>query len=120
MSTYRSVGLHATESSGAPSSVAMQDICTSIACCTSCYVTTIQFLQLPDTATSRACTSSTSQLKRLSDVASARHADILRTVSRWDRLLVFGGLNLAAIALFVVCFTLLPILTLRPRKFAIL
>ena len=42
------------------------------------------------------------------------------TVSRWDRLLVFGGLNLAAIALFVVCFTLLPILSLRPRKFAIL
>ncbi|EME50346.1 hypothetical protein DOTSEDRAFT_69020 [Dothistroma septosporum NZE10] len=41
-------------------------------------------------------------------------------LSRWDRLLVFGGLNLAAIALFVVCFTLLPILSLRPRKFAIL
>lgn len=42
------------------------------------------------------------------------------TVSRWDRLLLFGGLNLAAIALFVVCFTLMPILSLRPRKFAIL
>jgi len=41
-------------------------------------------------------------------------------LSRWDRLLVFGGLNLAAIALFVVCFTLLPILSLKPRKFAIL
>ncbi|CAK1356162.1 hypothetical protein CKM354_000415400 [Cercospora kikuchii] len=41
-------------------------------------------------------------------------------LSRWDRLLLFGGLNLAAIALFVVCFTLLPILSLRPRKFAIL
>lgn len=34
--------------------------------------------------------------------------------------MVFGGLNLAAVALFVVCFTLLPILSLRPRKFAIL
>lgn len=44
----------------------------------------------------------------------------MRTVSRWDRLLFFGGLNLAAIALFVVCFTLLPILSLRPREFAIL
>lgn len=44
----------------------------------------------------------------------------MRTVSRWDRLLLFGGLNLAAIALFVVCFTLMPILSLRPRKFAIL
>ncbi|KAG9679955.1 SFT2-domain-containing protein, partial [Aureobasidium melanogenum] len=41
-------------------------------------------------------------------------------LSRWDRLLVFGALNLAAIALFVVCFTLMPVLTLRPRKFAIL
>lgn len=41
-------------------------------------------------------------------------------LSRWDRILLFGGLNLAAIALFVVCFTLLPILSLRPRKFAIL
>ncbi|EGP91932.1 unnamed protein product [Zymoseptoria tritici ST99CH_1A5] len=41
-------------------------------------------------------------------------------LSRWDRLLLFGGLNLAAIALFVVCFTLLPVLSLRPRKFAIL
>ncbi|GAB7361169.1 hypothetical protein MBLNU230_g1202t1 [Neophaeotheca triangularis] len=41
-------------------------------------------------------------------------------LSRWDRLLVFGGLNLAAVALFVICFTLLPILSLRPRKFAIL
>ncbi|KAK4991814.1 Protein transport protein sft2 [Elasticomyces elasticus] len=41
-------------------------------------------------------------------------------VSRWDRLLVFGGLNLAALALFVVCFTLMPILLLRSRKFAIL
>ncbi|CAK3994872.1 transport SFT2 [Lecanosticta acicola] len=41
-------------------------------------------------------------------------------LSRWDRLLVFGGLQLAAIALFIVCFTLLPILSLRPRKFAIL
>ena len=35
-------------------------------------------------------------------------------------MLVFGALNLAAIALFVVCFTLMPVLTLRPRKFAIL
>ncbi|KAK4997403.1 Protein transport protein sft2 [Elasticomyces elasticus] len=41
-------------------------------------------------------------------------------LSRWDRLLVFGGLNLAALALFVVCFTLMPILLLRSRKFAIL
>ncbi|KAK0365588.1 Protein transport protein sft2 [Friedmanniomyces endolithicus] len=41
-------------------------------------------------------------------------------LSRWDRLLLFGGLNLAAVALFIVCFTLLPILSLRPRKFAIL
>ncbi|TKA62833.1 hypothetical protein B0A49_12466, partial [Cryomyces minteri] len=41
-------------------------------------------------------------------------------LSRWDRLLVFGGLNLAALALFVVCFAIMPALALRPRKFAIL
>ncbi|KAK3675861.1 Protein transport protein sft2 [Vermiconidia calcicola] len=41
-------------------------------------------------------------------------------LSRWDRLLIFGGLNLAAVALFVVCFTLFPILSLKPTKFAIL
>ncbi|KAF2154575.1 SFT2 domain protein [Myriangium duriaei CBS 260.36] len=41
-------------------------------------------------------------------------------LSRWDRLLVFGALNLAALALFIICFFLFPALTLRPRKFAIL
>lgn len=41
-------------------------------------------------------------------------------VSRWDRILVFGALNLAALALFVICFTLFPVLSIRPRKFAIL
>ena len=42
------------------------------------------------------------------------------TVSRWDRLLVFGGCNLAALACFVICFALFPVLSLKPRKFAIL
>jgi len=43
-------------------------------------------------------------------------------LSRWDRLLVFGGLNLAALALFVTCFALFPtgIFLVKPRKFAIL
>lgn len=41
-------------------------------------------------------------------------------VSRWDKLLIFGGCNLAALACFVICFALFPVLTLRPRKFAIL
>lgn len=41
-------------------------------------------------------------------------------VSRWDRLLVFGACNLAALACFVICFTLFPVLSLRPRKFVIL
>lgn len=41
-------------------------------------------------------------------------------VSRWDRLLIFGALNLGALAIFVICFTLFPILSLKPRKFAIL
>ncbi|QIX02452.1 hypothetical protein AMS68_007969 [Peltaster fructicola] len=41
-------------------------------------------------------------------------------LSRWDRLLVFGGLNIAAAVLFIICFTLWPFLALRPAKFAIL
>lgn len=41
-------------------------------------------------------------------------------LSRWDRLLVFGVCNLAALACFVICFTLFPVLSLRPRKFVIL
>ena len=41
-------------------------------------------------------------------------------VSRWDRIWLFVGLNLTAAALFLLCFTLLPVLSLRPRKFAIL
>jgi hypothetical protein len=41
-------------------------------------------------------------------------------VSRWDRMLIFGGCNLAALACFVVCFALFPILFATPRKFAVL
>jgi len=41
-------------------------------------------------------------------------------MSRWDRLLVFAGCNLGALACFVICFALFPVLSLRPRKFAIL
>ncbi|KAB2568732.1 Vesicle transport protein Got1/SFT2-like protein [Lasiodiplodia theobromae] len=43
-------------------------------------------------------------------------------LSRWDRMLIFGGLNLAAAAMFVVCFALMPtgVFLLKPRKFAIL
>ncbi|KAI0136274.1 Got1/Sft2-like family-domain-containing protein [Xylariales sp. AK1849] len=41
-------------------------------------------------------------------------------LSRWDRLLVFGGCNIAALACFVLCFALWPILIAKPRKFAIL
>lgn len=43
-------------------------------------------------------------------------------LSRWDKLLIFGGLNLAAAAMFVVCFALMPtgVFVLKPRKFAIL
>ncbi|OWY55795.1 SFT2-like protein [Alternaria alternata] len=42
-------------------------------------------------------------------------------LSRWDRLLVFGGLLLAALAMFATCIGLMftPVFLLRPRKFAI-
>jgi hypothetical protein len=44
------------------------------------------------------------------------------TVSRWDRLLVFGGLNVTAAILFIVCLSLLPtpVFITAPRKFAVL
>lgn len=43
-------------------------------------------------------------------------------MSRWDRLLIFGGLNLGAIALFATCFALMatPLFLARPSKFAVL
>lgn len=34
--------------------------------------------------------------------------------------MVFAACNLAALACFVICFTLFPVLSLRPRKFVIL
>lgn len=41
-------------------------------------------------------------------------------LSRWDRMLIFTGCNLAALACFVLCFALWPVLWMKPRKFAIL
>ncbi|KAI4139031.1 MAG: hypothetical protein L6R39_006493 [Caloplaca ligustica] len=41
-------------------------------------------------------------------------------LSRWDRLLVFAACNAAAVVCFVICFAIFPVLSLRPRKFAIL
>jgi len=45
---------------------------------------------------------------------------VQRVVSRWDRLLIFGGCNLGALACFVICFALWPIMMAKPRKFALL
>jgi hypothetical protein len=42
------------------------------------------------------------------------------TLSRWDRLLVFGICLVGAVACFALCFAILPILALKPRKFAVL
>jgi len=41
-------------------------------------------------------------------------------LSRWDRMLIFGGLNLAAAALFAVCIVMIGPLLVVPRKFVIL
>jgi hypothetical protein len=56
-----------------------------------------------------------------SDALVASFADN-SAVSRWDRLLVFGGLNITAAILFVVCLSLLPtpVFVTAPRKFAVL
>lgn len=40
------------------------------------------------------------------------------TLSRWDRMLVFGACLLGSVALFTLCFALLPVLAVKPRKFA--
>lgn len=41
-------------------------------------------------------------------------------LSRWDRMLIFAGCNLGALACFVVVFALWPIMMAKPRKFATL
>ncbi|KAK4117363.1 SFT2-domain-containing protein [Canariomyces notabilis] len=42
-------------------------------------------------------------------------------LSRWDRLLIFGACNLAALACFVICFFLFPVIGLaQPRKLVVL
>lgn len=42
------------------------------------------------------------------------------TLSRWDRLLIFGITLLGAVACFALCFAILPLLAMKPRKFAVL
>ncbi|KAK4042058.1 Got1/Sft2-like family-domain-containing protein [Parachaetomium inaequale] len=42
-------------------------------------------------------------------------------LSRWDRLLIFGACNLGALACFVICFVLFPVIAAgRPRKLVVL
>lgn len=41
-------------------------------------------------------------------------------MGRWDRLLIFTACNIGALACFVICFALFPVLSLKPRKFVIL
>ncbi|KAI5862684.1 SFT2-domain-containing protein [Durotheca rogersii] len=41
-------------------------------------------------------------------------------LSRWDRMLIFGACNLGALACFILCFVLWPVLMATPRKFVIL
>ncbi|PLB43968.1 SFT2 domain protein [Aspergillus steynii IBT 23096] len=46
--------------------------------------------------------------------------DTFFALSRWDRMLVFVACNLGAAVCFLICFFLFPVLSLKPRKFAIL
>ncbi|KAJ5099019.1 hypothetical protein N7532_006020 [Penicillium argentinense] len=46
--------------------------------------------------------------------------DTFFALSRWDRMLIFAACNLGAAVCFMLCFFLFPVLTLKPRKFAIL
>ncbi|KAL3460734.1 Got1/Sft2-like family-domain-containing protein [Aspergillus heterothallicus] len=46
--------------------------------------------------------------------------DTFFALSRWDRMLIFFACNLGAAVCFVICFFLFPVLSFKPRKFAIL
>lgn len=46
--------------------------------------------------------------------------DTFFALSRWDRMLIFIACNLGAAVCFLLCFFLFPVLSLKPRKFAIL
>ncbi|PYH92118.1 SFT2 domain protein [Aspergillus ellipticus CBS 707.79] len=46
--------------------------------------------------------------------------DTFLALSRWDRMLIFIACNLGAAVCFLLCFFLFPVLSLKPRKFAIL
>lgn len=41
-------------------------------------------------------------------------------LSRWDRLLIFGMCLIGSVACFALCFFILPVLALKPRKFGLL
>lgn len=42
------------------------------------------------------------------------------TLSRWDRLLIFGICLFGALACFILCFAIFPVVLLKARKFALL
>lgn len=42
------------------------------------------------------------------------------TLSRWDRIIIFGACLAGAVLFFTLCIALLPVLALKPRKFAVL
>ncbi|PTU22471.1 hypothetical protein P175DRAFT_0433622 [Aspergillus ochraceoroseus IBT 24754] len=46
--------------------------------------------------------------------------DSFLALSRWDRMLIFFACNLGAAVCFVICFFLFPVLSMKPRKFAVL
>jgi hypothetical protein len=55
------------------------------------------------------------------ELLGARDTNRRYTVSRWDRLLIFGACNLGALACFVICFALFPVMSLaKPRKLVVL
>lgn len=60
-------------------------------------------------------------LQSTSRVSRARDTNQRDIVTRWDRLLIFGACNLGALACFVICFFLFPVISLgRPRKLVVL
>lgn len=68
--------------------------------------------------------SSTTTTNNISPNAAANEAPIEEpewfNLSYWDRLLIFGICLVGAVACFALCFFILPVLALKPRKFGVL
>ncbi|VVT58638.1 uncharacterized protein SAPINGB_P006309 [Magnusiomyces paraingens] len=83
-----------------------------------------KYISLPITEPRSTPFSSTTTTNGVSPQAAAESAPIEEpawfNLSYWDRLLIFGICLLGAVACFALCFFIMPVLALKPRKFGVL